>query len=133
MTASGTPSGDGRACPVLEPTTTRSRHMTLRRTDRSMPLVLATLVAGAIVALAFAGVRQSAARAATVHSHAQPTTTHAVALRVAMRHPWEDHVSWTRMAMIGLTENLPDTKVTVARLLRNQADIGNAIKPYYGK
>jgi hypothetical protein len=27
---------------------------------------------------------------------------------------------------------LPDLKFAEARLLRNQADIGNAIKPYYG-
>ena len=27
----------------------------------------------------------------------------------------------------------PDTKATVARLLKNQNDIGNAVKPFYGK
>jgi hypothetical protein len=49
-----------------------------------------------------------------------------------MRSLWEDHVAWTRLAVISLTTGSPDTKATVARLLRNQTDIGNAIKPYYG-
>jgi hypothetical protein len=49
-----------------------------------------------------------------------------------MRRLWEDHVTWTRLAIISLTTGSPDTQATVARLLRNQTDIGNAIKPWYG-
>ena len=56
----------------------------------------------------------------------------AVALRTDMRKLWEDHVTWTRLAIISLETGTPDTDATVARLLRNQTDIGNAIKPYYG-
>jgi hypothetical protein len=46
---------------------------------------------------------------------------------------WEDHVTWTRLAVISLVGGTPDTEATVARLLRNQSDIGNALVPYYGK
>jgi hypothetical protein len=41
-------------------------------------------------------------------------------------------VTWTRLAIISLETGSPDTTATVARLLRNQTDIGNAVKPYYG-
>ena len=44
-----------------------------------------------------------------------------------------DHITWTRLAIISLTAGSPDTDATVARLLRNQTDIGNAVKPFYGK
>ena len=45
---------------------------------------------------------------------------------------WEDHVTWTRIYMMSATSGLPDTAVAAQRLLQNQADIGNAIKPIYG-
>ena len=55
------------------------------------------------------------------------------ALRSDMRVLWEDHIVWTRLAIISLTTGSPDTQATVGRLLKNQADIGNAVKPFYGK
>lgn len=49
-----------------------------------------------------------------------------------MRKLWEDHITWTRLVIIGVFEDLPDLDPTVQRLLQNQVDIGNAIKPFYG-
>ena len=56
----------------------------------------------------------------------------AVAFHDAMRKVWEDHVTWTRLAIVSLVAGLPDTSATVDRLMRNQADIGDAIRPFYG-
>jgi hypothetical protein len=50
----------------------------------------------------------------------------------AMRKLWEDHITWTRLVIVSIANDLPDTDATVQRLLQNQADIGNAIKPFYG-
>lgn len=55
-----------------------------------------------------------------------------IAFQVAMHRLWEDHITWTRLYLVGAAENLEGTDLVAARLLKNQEDIGAAIKPYYG-
>jgi hypothetical protein len=50
----------------------------------------------------------------------------------AMRQLWEDHIVWTRMVIVSVIDGDEDASVALARLQRNQDDIGNAIKPFYG-
>ena len=105
------------------------------KTQRPIPLGLTALVAlfSALVALAFAGGHDAAAHNDASHASPPAISPEELALRQDMRKLWEDHITWTRLAVISLTTDSPDTQASVGRLLRNQADIGNAIKPYYGK
>jgi hypothetical protein len=50
----------------------------------------------------------------------------------SMRKLWEDHITWTRLYIVSAVADLPDKDATTNRLLQNQTDIGNAIKPFYG-
>jgi hypothetical protein len=65
-------------------------------------------------------------------AHAQAPLTSVVDFRNAMRKLWEDHITWTRLYIISEAHSLPDKDVTAQRLLQNQTDIGNAVKPFYG-
>ena len=56
-----------------------------------------------------------------------------IGLTLAMDALWEDHVTWTRIYIMSVTSDLPDADAAAQRLLRNQVDIGNAIKPLYGE
>lgn len=49
-----------------------------------------------------------------------------------MRSLWEEHVAWTRMAIISLVFDLPDINQVLARLLKNADDMGNMIRRLYG-
>lgn len=53
-------------------------------------------------------------------------------LKTAMNKLWEDHVTWTRNVILCLVDGLPGADQALNRLMQNQVDIGNAIKPYYG-
>jgi hypothetical protein len=59
-------------------------------------------------------------------------TTPAANLGMAMRKLWEDHITYTRNYIISALAGLDDQGKIAERLLRNQDDIGNAIKPFYG-
>jgi hypothetical protein len=98
------------------------------RASRPIPLALTMLVAlfAALVALAVSNGNDA-------HAHGNATTASQADLRADMRVLWEDHVTWTRLAIISLTTGSPDTEATVGRLLKNQTDIGNAVKPFYGR
>jgi hypothetical protein len=50
----------------------------------------------------------------------------------SMRELWSEHVNWTRQFIVSAAANLPDKAAATERLLENQEDIGDAIKPYYG-
>ncbi len=49
-----------------------------------------------------------------------------------LRQLWEQHVAWTRMAILSAASDSPDLKLTVDRLLRNAADMANSLRPIYG-
>jgi hypothetical protein len=125
--------------------------MNTARTSRPIPLALTALVAffSALAALAVSNgmdmaqahgdahqaqtpMRMQMPMTMTVHP-ASALTAKAVALRTDLRKLWEDHITWTRLAIISLETGAPDTNATVARLLQNQVDIGNAVKPFYGE
>jgi hypothetical protein len=120
--------------------------MNTTRASRPIPLALMMLVAlfSALVALAVAGGHDAAAHgngddqatnasAAAAAADRPVVTPRVVAFHDEMRRLWEDHVTWTRLAIISLTSDTPDTEATVGRLLENQTDIGDAIKPFYGE
>lgn len=68
----------------------------------------------------------------TTRAEAKPKTD-AQVFHDAMRQLWEDHITWTRLVIVSIANDLPDTQATVDRLLQNQTDIGDAIKPFYGE
>jgi hypothetical protein len=70
----------------------------------------------------------------------RPISASALAFHDAVRKLWEDHITYTRNVIISFELNdptpgavLPDLNTVIDRLLQNQVDIGNAIKPFYGE
>jgi hypothetical protein len=53
-------------------------------------------------------------------------------LRASLRTLWVEHVGWTRQVILCIVDELPGKDQAVKRLLENQVELGNAIKPYYG-
>jgi len=121
--------------------------MNTTRASRPIPIALTALVAffSAVAALAVSnGMNMAQAHGNATHEahapmqvtmsvhHAPKLSAKTVALREDMRKLWEDHITWTRLAIISLESGTADTDATVGRLLQNQTDIGNAVKPFYG-
>jgi hypothetical protein len=110
-----------------------STHTDRRRSN--LALVALVAAASAVLALALAG-----GHAAQGHSeeHADAAKRSGMseprlAFHDEMRRLWEDHITWTRLFIVSATDDLPDAPATTQRLLRNQDDIGDAVKPFYGR
>jgi hypothetical protein len=118
--------------------------MSLLTSLRKRLLLIGTLLVFALGA-ALLGVsvthESPSAAAATVatpeHDHGDgkpPTikTAAQLAFHDQMRKLWEDHVTWTRLAIVTFAAGTQGFDTTAARLLQNQVDIANAFKPFYG-
>ena len=112
--------------------------MNQTRVQRRHSIPLAVLILSAL--LGFGLLPQLAPAHADETSAGGHGHTTAVSLRTAaqsalhdqMRKLWEDHVTWTRLAIVTFADASPSFDATAGRLLQNQTDIGNAIKPFYG-
>lgn len=98
-------------------------------------LVVAAVATGVLTSGLLAETRTSAsgdAHGAMVGGAALTDSASAAALRAAMRKLWEEHIEYTRNYIISGLAGLDDAGTVAERLLRNQDDIGNAIKAFYG-
>src|SRR5689334_6669120 len=100
---------------------------------RARAAATAGIAAGA---LTFVPAAPAAAARHDPHAAASAAATRSVRaarLHDGMRKLWEDHITWTRLAIVSFAAGAPDLPATEARLLRNQSDIAAAIRPYYGR
>ena len=86
------------------------------------------LISAVLVVLIVAAGLMSATK---VSAHEKMTAEQTV-FHDGMRKLWEDHITWTRLYIVSAAADLPDKGATAGRLLQNQVDIGNAVKPFYG-
>jgi hypothetical protein len=99
--------------------------------------LLAGLLASGPAGSAEAGPALAAAPvAAQAHHHGAapaPRTPAQVAFHDQMRKLWEDHITWTRLAIVTFAAGTGGFGTTADRLLANQTDIGAAVTPFYGQ
>ena len=99
-----------------------------------MSLALATAIGLIAAVVAYALVTGPPAEAYVGSESRDARVSRAeLVFRNDMRKLWEDHIVWTRMAIVSLTSDAADTDASVGRLLQNQTHIGDAVKPFYGE
>ncbi|MGH3262755.1 MAG: hypothetical protein ACRDNS_12225, partial [Trebonia sp.] len=116
-----------------------SRSRAWKTVAVTLPTLLAVALAACGIAASPAGAATRAAQtkattamaAAPAHRSA-PVTSSELSLYLAMRTLWDQHMEWTYSTVAAFAAGTKGLTPTLDRLLQNQADIGNAIKPYYG-
>lgn len=54
-------------------------------------------------------------------------------LKAELNRLWLDNAVYTRLTILCLTDRLPGTEETLARLMKNQEDMGVLFSKYYGR
>ncbi|MGH3211260.1 MAG: hypothetical protein ACRDPY_34815 [Streptosporangiaceae bacterium] len=99
----------------------------------TMMVMLPAALAVVLVACGFSGSTASAAPAApAAATHSAPVTRSELSLYLAMRTLWEQHMEFTYDTVAAFAAGSKALTPTLDRLLQNQSDIGNAVKPFYG-
>ena len=115
--------------------------MTPTLLDRRRLLPLTVLATGAVFAGLFTFSSVTRADAVQHSGHHSMSASEAAATQATiskrsfhdkMRKLWEQHVAWTRMAIVDFASGSDGFDPTAGRLMQNQVDIGDAIKPFFG-
>ncbi|HSJ54753.1 MAG TPA: hypothetical protein VLC52_13515, partial [Anaerolineae bacterium] len=101
------------------------------RRSKLLPLARVLLVAALVVAIAASTLLFTATAGSSAEAQGNDKILK-LDFHSAMRKLWEDHVTWTRPYIVSTAAELPDRDLVAQRLLRNQVDIGDAVKPFYG-
>jgi hypothetical protein len=96
--------------------------------NRRMSGVIYALVIVGLLTLALVG----SATTPVLASSRSSTKPSRLAYHDEWRKLWEDHITWTRVVIMGILDELPGTDAYVARLIQNYEDMEDALRPYYG-